>query len=81
MSRIIIVFSVLLMTATVSQACDACGCKLSGFSFGILPQYTSHFVGLRYTHAAFGLISIIKSLLMNTPTTHTIVSSLWAGTV
>lgn len=34
-------------------ACDACGCKLSGFSFGILPQYTSHFVGVRYTHAAF----------------------------
>ena len=49
------IFAVILLTMGTfgALACDACGCKLSGFSFGILPQYTSHFIGVRYTHAAF----------------------------
>ncbi|UII32761.1 hypothetical protein LVD17_02805 [Fulvivirga ulvae] len=34
-------------------ACDVCGCKLGGLYFGILPQFESHFIGLRYSHAAF----------------------------
>lgn len=36
-----------------SQACDICGCKLGGVYFGILPLYNTHFIGLRYSQAAF----------------------------
>jgi hypothetical protein len=30
------------------QACDACGCGVGSYQFGILPQQTKNFVGLRY---------------------------------
>lgn len=36
-----------------SFACDVCGCSLGGFSQGVMPDYNSHFVGLRYSHAGF----------------------------
>ena len=36
-----------------SMACDVCGCKLGGLYFGILPQFNTHFIGLRYSHATF----------------------------
>ncbi len=31
------------------SACDVCGCSIGGNYFGILPQFTRHFVGLRWT--------------------------------
>ena len=34
-------------------ACDVCGCSLGAFSQGIIPDYTSHFIGLRYNLAQF----------------------------
>ncbi|MCC5936154.1 MAG: hypothetical protein JJU34_02620 [Lunatimonas sp.] len=34
-------------------ACDACGCALGGFNFGIIPQNEAHFVGLKYSRAHF----------------------------
>ena len=36
-----------------TYACDVCGCSLGGFSQGIMPDYSSHFVGVRYNHATF----------------------------
>lgn len=31
-----------------AQACDACGCGVGSYQFGILPQQTKNFVGIRY---------------------------------
>ncbi|WP_209332705.1 hypothetical protein [Lunatimonas salinarum] len=36
-----------------ASACDACGCALGGFNFGIIPQNEAHFVGLKYSRANF----------------------------
>lgn len=33
--------------------CDVCGCKLGGLYFGIMPQFDSHFIGVRYSSAYF----------------------------
>jgi len=33
--------------------CDVCGCSLSGYSMGILPQFNSSFLGTRYSFAGF----------------------------
>lgn len=34
-------------------ACDICGCQLGGYSFGILSQNPTHFIGVRYSQAHF----------------------------
>jgi hypothetical protein len=36
-----------------AKACDACGCALGGFNFGIIPQNEAHFIGMRYSSAYF----------------------------
>ncbi|MFC5271763.1 hypothetical protein [Adhaeribacter terreus] len=38
----------LFMGAQKAQACDACGCGVGSYQFGILPQQTKNFVGIRY---------------------------------
>lgn len=35
------------------NACDICGCNMSGLYFGFLPMYKTHFVGIRYSQASF----------------------------
>ena len=49
------VLSVVIVALVHGQiwACDICGCKLGGLSYGILPQYNSHFIGARFSQAAF----------------------------
>jgi hypothetical protein len=32
-------------------ACDACGCTISTQSLGLLPQFSTHFIGLQYLYA------------------------------
>jgi len=49
----IMVLVFLLGLSNAGMACDVCGCGLGGIFFGILPQYSSHYVGIRYSHAAF----------------------------
>ncbi|MGL1887660.1 MAG: transporter [Reichenbachiella sp.] len=44
---------VLLSLNFNSFGCDICGCQLGGYSFGILAQNPTHFIGLRYSHAQF----------------------------
>ncbi|WP_009036039.1 hypothetical protein [Indibacter alkaliphilus] len=41
------------MYHTQARACDACGCALGGFNFGVIPQNEAHFVGVRYAIAQF----------------------------
>lgn len=43
----------LILTASVSMACDVCGCRLGGLSYGILPQHYQHLIGVRYSYAGF----------------------------
>ncbi|PIB37466.1 hypothetical protein BFP72_07990 [Reichenbachiella sp. 5M10] len=46
---------VLFLSFIVSSAwaCDICGCQLGGYSFGILAQNPTHFIGVRYNQAQF----------------------------
>ncbi|WP_109830441.1 hypothetical protein [Reichenbachiella versicolor] len=54
MKRILLYLLIIIsLSAFDSKACDICGCKLGGLSYGILPQYDSHFIGLRYSNASF----------------------------
>ena len=55
MKKILSILCVLICIhiTNTSFACDVCGCSLGGYYFGILPQYTSHFIGLRYSQARF----------------------------
>ncbi|MEL6534289.1 MAG: hypothetical protein AAFQ98_02695 [Bacteroidota bacterium] len=53
MSKPILIILVLLVSSLQSQACDVCGCNLSGVYFGLSPMSTSHFVGLNYQYASF----------------------------
>ena len=46
-------FILIFIPAVNSMACDVCGCKLGGLYFGILPQFNTHFIGIRYSHATF----------------------------
>lgn len=46
----------LLATCVVSFSafgCDVCGCSLGGFSQGVMPDYSSHFAGIRYQYTGF----------------------------
>lgn len=36
-----------------ARACEACGCSLGGFNFGIIPQTDTHFVGVKFSRARF----------------------------
>lgn len=44
---------VLLTIGFESNACDVCGCSFGGNYYGVLPQFSKHFVGLRYQHRSF----------------------------
>lgn len=43
----------LLMLSASLHACDMCGCSAGGNSFGLLPGYQKHFIGLRYQNTSF----------------------------
>lgn len=48
--KLIIIF---LLVFSTCQACDICGCQLSGLYFGLLANTNAHYIGLRYTKASF----------------------------
>ncbi|MFZ1704759.1 MAG: hypothetical protein WAT79_10470 [Saprospiraceae bacterium] len=53
MGKILLIFSFVLLTLTDMNACDVCGCSLSGQNIGILPRFHSQLVGLRYMQSGF----------------------------
>lgn len=46
----------MLGIAIGANACDVCGCSISGLQFGILPQFQKHFLGVRYGTKSFQTI-------------------------
>ncbi|HAS42730.1 MAG TPA: hypothetical protein DCS93_19775 [Microscillaceae bacterium] len=60
MKRIILLV-LFLSWGLQSQACDICGCGLGGVYFGILPMYSTHFLGLRYSQASFKAVIDYKN--------------------
>ena len=53
MKRIYIFLISITVFSLSSNACDVCGCRLGGLSYGILPQHFQHLVGVKYSYASF----------------------------
>ncbi|HEY3404263.1 MAG TPA: hypothetical protein VGK59_12800 [Ohtaekwangia sp.] len=53
MKKIKLVLLVLMLSSVSARACDVCGCSLGGSYYGILPQFSKNFVGLRWSQAKF----------------------------
>jgi hypothetical protein len=75
---------ILLLTALLfflnSTACEICGCSINGYHYGILPQFTKNFVGLKYSYRSFQsqhLISEQLYILGHTSTEYYNAAELW----
>jgi len=53
MKKILFIFLFLVALGYNIRACDVCGCSLGGGYYGILPQFSKSFVGLRWSQAKF----------------------------
>lgn len=48
------IFLIILTSLAVdAHACNTCGCGVSNYHYGILPQYKKNFVGARYRYSTF----------------------------
>ena len=53
MQRIIILCVFIVLNQSSIKACNVCSCTSMGNSIGILPQFKSHFIGIRETYRQF----------------------------
>lgn len=51
-ATVLLIITMLSLTRS-AHACDVCGCSLGGSYYGILPQFSKNFVGLRWSQAKF----------------------------
>ena len=61
MKKVLISFLLWMSFVYQTSACDVCGCSLGGYSLGILPQYQTHFIGLKYSYAGFSAAMLHNS--------------------
>jgi hypothetical protein len=50
MKKISMIFVFILVTASVANACDICGCGAGSAYLGILPDFNTRIIGLRYRY-------------------------------
>ena len=50
--KILLTF-IFVLTLSISQACDICGCGVGSYYFGVMPQFNKNFIGLRYRNMQF----------------------------
>jgi len=53
MKKSLIAFILFLTVIQQSSACEICGCGVGNYYIGLLPQFKSHFIGLRYHYNKF----------------------------
>lgn len=53
LTKSLVLLIVLSSLSKSIKACDVCGCSFGGYYFGIIPQYQSHFIGIRYNYVQF----------------------------
>jgi hypothetical protein len=49
----ILILLMFILIDISANACDVCGCSLGGNYYGILPQFSKNFIGLRWSQAKF----------------------------
>lgn len=62
MQRIIILCVFIVLNQSSIKACNVCSCTSMGNSIGILPQFKSHFIGIRETYRQFESVHPVSIL-------------------
>jgi hypothetical protein len=68
MNRLTVYKKIFFLLATTlfsvgTMACEICGCSISGYHFGILPQFRKNFIGLKYNYRSFNSQHLISEEL------------------